>query len=461
MPSIMPTTSTTTLDQLDWLRTLAVRLASYDDADDLVQETVLAAVRRPPQVSADRPLRPWLATVVRNRARLESRARRRREQRERESVDPAASSVRPDDELHRVRTLQILSAALDELDELDRRIIVRRFFDDENATQIGAALGIPASTVRSRLRRALAQLRSSLDRRCGGRHAWALALLGPAPRARTGALGLGPKLGLTLSFGVVAGVSWSSCERDSSGEAQPQAVLAPTPAPAPSERERWEQRRTSIRAALAAERDEPVDQEAIERARHDALATARAGFAALERACMEDLGRDVSGAITLSAVVIGDPKIGTIFDSVEVVTETVDDPEIIACLRESMLAFVGAPPAVPIETSTIKSTSVGRHDNDTIFDKIVAAHYGEIAACQRNHGFDGTGVALVEFTIGDDRRTAEAAVMQTDLPEDVVECITTAGLRWAFPADLIGGVFAYEFRLPVGGYERVLGGRPG
>src|SRR5690606_27086800 len=122
---IMPTRSSmTTIHELEWLRTLATRLAC-EDQDDLVQETVLAAWKNPPRVDPDRPLRPWLATVARNRARLDARARRRRDQRERDAVDVISPSAAagPDDELQRVMVLQALSAVLDELSELDRRII--------------------------------------------------------------------------------------------------------------------------------------------------------------------------------------------------------------------------------------------------------------------------------------------------------------------------------------------------
>ena len=145
---------------------------------------------------------------------MNARARLRREQREFEraaAVTPSAA-LRPDDELARLRALQAVGAALGELPELDRRIIIRRFVDEENATQIGERLGIPAATVRSRLRRSLAQLRATLDERHRG---WALALVGPMPwgqGAAAGSIGLGAKLGFTLTLGVGAAIAWSSCD---------------------------------------------------------------------------------------------------------------------------------------------------------------------------------------------------------------------------------------------------------
>jgi hypothetical protein len=350
-----------------------------------------------------------------------------------------------------------VAAALDELPELDRRIIIRRFVDEEKATQIGERLGLPASTVRSRLRRALAQLRAKLDER---HHGWALALVGPMPRGEVTAssTGFGAKLGFTLTVGAFAAFAWSSCDRETENVEQAQE---------PSKRERWEQRRTQVRAALAQRDTAEVDHEApvtdadeLERARRDAIARAGAGISELKRACIDDLERDVSGAITVSAVVIGDPQIGTIFDSVVVVTETVGDPEVIDCVREAMYAWIGEPPPVQVEARFVRTMPwVGRDEDDTrkerrIFEAIVGAHHGEVAFCQREHAFEGTGTVLLELTIGADRKASDSRVVHTDLPEAVVECIVTASQRWAFPADLVDKMFRYDFRLPVEGFDK-------
>src|SRR6185503_8317505 len=55
------------LDEAGWLRTLAASLASdAAQAEDLVQDTWLAALRREPRPGE---ARPWLGRVVRNLAR--------------------------------------------------------------------------------------------------------------------------------------------------------------------------------------------------------------------------------------------------------------------------------------------------------------------------------------------------------------------------------------------------------
>jgi hypothetical protein len=69
------------LAELGWTRGLARSLVyESDDAEDLAQDAMLASLRRPP--SDDGPLRPWLATVVRNLWRSRIRGNRRRGARE-------------------------------------------------------------------------------------------------------------------------------------------------------------------------------------------------------------------------------------------------------------------------------------------------------------------------------------------------------------------------------------------
>ena len=54
--------------------------------------------------------------------------------------------------------------ALRELDPEDRAIVVLRHVFDYTSREVGTALGMPARTVRTRLRRALERLRVQLER---------------------------------------------------------------------------------------------------------------------------------------------------------------------------------------------------------------------------------------------------------------------------------------------------------
>ncbi len=183
----------TQLDRhIEWLRRLARGLV-YDTslADDLVQETALAAIKTPPVLSDGSP-RPWLARVLRNRAAHAARTA---------SGLEAAKSVRKDElrtqgpqgesqahgAIHELRTGQTLAELVLKLREPTRSTLLLRYWDDLPPRKIAKRQGIPLSTVKSRLARGLDQLRSELDSRNNGdRSAWLLAVL-PMARAKSGA----------------------------------------------------------------------------------------------------------------------------------------------------------------------------------------------------------------------------------------------------------------------------------
>src|SRR5262249_58522472 len=65
-----------------------------------------------------------------------------------------------------------------------RTAILLRYLRDLPVDEVARRTGVPVATLRSRVQRGLALLRSRLDRRHGSRAAW-VALLGPAPFAAT------------------------------------------------------------------------------------------------------------------------------------------------------------------------------------------------------------------------------------------------------------------------------------
>jgi RNA polymerase sigma-70 factor (ECF subfamily) len=149
-------------------------LADEHAAEDVLQETWLRAIRRPPRHAA---LRAWLGRVGRNLALTAMRAQGRRGLRERASAraeaQPSASEAAARLEQHRLVVEAVLA-----LEEPFRSAILLRFYEDLPPREIARELGVPVDTVRSRLRRGLERLRAWFDARHGGdRAAWSLALL--------------------------------------------------------------------------------------------------------------------------------------------------------------------------------------------------------------------------------------------------------------------------------------------
>jgi RNA polymerase sigma factor (sigma-70 family) len=111
------------------LRSLVRALVHGDaDGDDLLQDAAVAALEHPPDL--DRPVRPWLATVIRNRWRMSRRSAARRAAREQWVA--TALAIDTDEPIERARLLERLTSALVQLDEPFRTVVVRRYLDHES-----------------------------------------------------------------------------------------------------------------------------------------------------------------------------------------------------------------------------------------------------------------------------------------------------------------------------------------
>ena len=171
------------LAQTGWLRRL-VRSLVEDTAqvDDVCQATLLEAWRYRP--AHDRSLRPWLASVARRlstRIVLRERERPKREAASaRSGAEASAAEVVEQASWH-----QTVINAVMELGEPYRATILLRYWEGASPREVARRMSVPVETVRTRLKRGLAALRESLDRRGGNRQAWFAALLpiAHAPRA--------------------------------------------------------------------------------------------------------------------------------------------------------------------------------------------------------------------------------------------------------------------------------------
>jgi RNA polymerase sigma-70 factor (ECF subfamily) len=148
------------LFRLHWPRAYRAALVVVGDAaaaEDIAQESFLAAVRALDRFDRRRPFGPWLHRIVVNRSIDWARARSlRREIGVDGLVEPVAvereSGGRADE----------LAAALGSLGVEQRAVIVLRYLLDYTPGEIAELLDLPRGTVNSRLRRGLDRLGEAL-----------------------------------------------------------------------------------------------------------------------------------------------------------------------------------------------------------------------------------------------------------------------------------------------------------
>jgi RNA polymerase sigma factor (sigma-70 family) len=153
------------LAELSWTRRLAASLTGGNDAeaDEVVQDTWLAALRARPDAS--HPLRPWLRQVAMNLLRGRVRGQRRAEARECATAEAQPAAATPEELLQRAEMHRVLVEIVLTLDEPLRQTVLQRYFEGRSAAQIAAATGAAAGTVRWRLKTALDELRRRLAER--------------------------------------------------------------------------------------------------------------------------------------------------------------------------------------------------------------------------------------------------------------------------------------------------------
>ena len=150
---------------------LALRVAylitrDQGEAEDAIQEAFIKAYRALGRFRTGSPFRPWVLTIVSNEARNRRTSGSRRAalslrvEQTRPSGDaaPSPEAAALDDE----RRTTILHA-MESLGESDRLVLAYRYFLDMSEADMAAALGVARGTVKSRLSRAQARLKTQLE----------------------------------------------------------------------------------------------------------------------------------------------------------------------------------------------------------------------------------------------------------------------------------------------------------
>jgi RNA polymerase sigma-70 factor, ECF subfamily len=140
-------------------------LHDRDTAEEVAQEVFLQLYRNLSQIESDAHLVFWLRRVASHRAIDVARHARGKRQ---VALDDARalSLIRYDRDPLLERHLQELVA---ELPPRARTVVVLRYQEDLDPTDIAALLGVPLNTVKSQLKRALTVLRARAERLRGTR----------------------------------------------------------------------------------------------------------------------------------------------------------------------------------------------------------------------------------------------------------------------------------------------------
>lgn len=142
----------------------AIRRSSATDAADVISETFLVAWRRFDDVPGDPDTLPWLLGVARKSLANLRRGRERRTRLgERLARDVAAMRVTERSDFADASADRLLvRAALDRLAPDDRELVLMSVWEGLTSAEIGVVMDLPPPTVRTRLHRARAQMRSDI-----------------------------------------------------------------------------------------------------------------------------------------------------------------------------------------------------------------------------------------------------------------------------------------------------------
>jgi RNA polymerase sigma-70 factor (ECF subfamily) len=147
-------------------------MGSEDEARDLCQETFLKAYRALRGFKREARFSSWLYQIALNVCR--DRMRRKKKNRGLVSLDemdengtplPARPGPSALDLVEASDLARAVSAAVGELSDEQREVIVLKEYEGLTFLEIADVLGLPISTVKTRLYRGLDQLREQLERR--------------------------------------------------------------------------------------------------------------------------------------------------------------------------------------------------------------------------------------------------------------------------------------------------------
>jgi RNA polymerase sigma-70 factor (ECF subfamily) len=153
-------------------------LGNEQIASEVAQDVFVSAFRALKNFRGESKLSTWLYRIAINHCKNRRLYQRRRHTHKHESLDKPigdeedsrrrelpSEEPMPDASTHQSEAQHVLQAALEQLDEEQRFIIVLRDMEDRSYEEIAELLKLPRGTVKSRLHRARSQLAKLLTRR--------------------------------------------------------------------------------------------------------------------------------------------------------------------------------------------------------------------------------------------------------------------------------------------------------
>ncbi len=135
-------------------------LRHKEDAEEAAQEALLRSWKRLAQCRSDDPA-PWARQIARNEALRIAARRGRRAVEVPTDVLPENGCI--DQELERLPATESVRGALSQISASDRLMIQLRYAEDLTQPQLAEVFGMPEGTVKIRLHRARAKMRTLLD----------------------------------------------------------------------------------------------------------------------------------------------------------------------------------------------------------------------------------------------------------------------------------------------------------
>jgi len=153
--------------QSELLGTLYYCVGNVEDARDALQESFIKCWRHRDKLSEVQNLKAWIFRIAINTGRdiRETAWRRKRKSMPEENAMITTKTLAADSQIEQTECLSLIRSALRDLRQEEQEVFLLRQNGDMTYEEIADTVGIPVGTVKTRMRLALAKLRTALANR--------------------------------------------------------------------------------------------------------------------------------------------------------------------------------------------------------------------------------------------------------------------------------------------------------